>query len=262
VDELARDGVRTTTADLGDPESVRRLAEIWDSGPDFVVHCASSNRGGPDQYRRVFLRGLEHLAAVFPLSPVIFTSSTSVYSQTDGSEIDEESPAEPSTETGKILREAEDQVIGGGGIVLRVSGIYGPGRCHAVTRFLNGKAVIEGGGGHGRWLNQIHRHDLVEAIVHLMAMTPPVVGAIYHVADDHPLTQRAFYEWLAPRLQLDFPPLGLPDPGRKRGWTSKRISNEKLRATGWGPRYPDIRDALSGDPELMPSLGVDRAIIR
>ncbi len=59
------------------------------SAPDGIIHCASSSRGGPETYRSVFVEGIRNLQGAFPDVPVIFTSSTSVYGQTDGSVVDE-----------------------------------------------------------------------------------------------------------------------------------------------------------------------------
>jgi hypothetical protein len=68
------------------------------------------------------------------------------------------------------------------------------------------------------------------------------------VSDDSPATQHDVYEWIAKFLERPLPPLGPADYNRKRGWTSKRISNKKLRVTGWSPRFVSYREAL---PELL-----------
>jgi shikimate kinase len=68
------------------------------------------------------------------------------------------------------------------------------------------------------------------------------------------MTQRACLEKLAPLFNLPVPGIKPPDPARKRGWTHKRVSNTKLRATGWAPRYPDYFSALRDDPRLASSI--------
>ncbi|HEY1893989.1 MAG TPA: NAD-dependent epimerase/dehydratase family protein, partial [Chthoniobacterales bacterium] len=92
---------------------------------DVVVHCASS---GADSYRHVYRDGAANLVACFPSARLIFTSSTSVYPQRNGSSVTEDSPAEPASENAQILRQAEKIILDHDGIVLRVAGIYGPGR--------------------------------------------------------------------------------------------------------------------------------------
>ena len=69
-----------------------------------VVHCASSGGGDAHQYRRIYHDGVANLIACFPSARILFTSSTSVYPQSDGDWVDETSPAEPSSAKGKVLR--------------------------------------------------------------------------------------------------------------------------------------------------------------
>ena len=218
--------------------------------PAVVVHCASSGRGGAESYRQVYLEGCRRLLDAFPDARLIFCSSTSVYGQTDGSWVDEESCANPERETGRILLEAENLVLRRDGCVARIAGIYGPGRSFVLKNFLEGQAVIEGGG-EGRWLNQIHRHDAARALAHLVTSN---CGGVFNVADDHPLTQRGCFARLAARFDLPSPPDAPPNTGRKRAWTNKRISNAKLRGAGWAPRFASYLDALDQDGELIPSI--------
>jgi nucleoside-diphosphate-sugar epimerase len=252
--------------DITSPSDVAALAARIPT-PDLLLHCASSGRGGPDAYRSVYLEGCRNLLRTFPESPLLFTSSTSVYAQTDGSEVTEESPAEPDRDTGKILRETEDLVLASGGIVARLSGIYGPGRSVILKKLLSGEAVIEEDG--QRFLNQIHRDDAARALLHLsspqlstlssgpsqlpasprlnrVAFAPAGFNSqLYNVSDSRPLTQLECYTGLANLFDRPLPPSGPRDLNRKRGWTHKRVSNAKLRATGWEPRFPSFLDAAA-----------------
>lgn len=208
--------------------------------PDVVVHCASSGRGGVDAYRAVYRDGLAHLRDAFSPKRLIFTGSTSVYSQVDGGWVTEESPAEPDRETGRVLLEAEKIALESGGIVARLAGIYGPGRSVLLKKFLDGSAMLEAGG--HRWINQIHRDDGARALL-CLAQEPAAAG-VYNVCDDTPSTQRGVYGWIAEFLNRPLPPEGPADMNRKRGWTNKRISNARLRSLGWSPRFPSYSDAL------------------
>lgn len=212
--------------------------------PDVVFQCVSSGRGGGvEAYRQVYLGGARALRAAFPAARLVYTGSTSVYPGTDGAWVDEDSPAEPDRETGRVLRETERVVLDHGGSVARLAGLYGPGRSVLLKKFLAGEAVIEGDG--DRWLNQIHRDDAADALVRLAR--PDAPRGLFNVADDVPLTQLALYRGLSERLGRPLPPHGPPDVNRKRGWTSKRVSNARLRAaTGWAPRFPSFFDALAG----------------
>ncbi len=209
-------------------------------GADALIHCASSGKGGAETYRAVYLEGLLNCIAAAQPRRTLFVSSTSVYGQTDGSWVDETSLTEPERETSRILLEAEGVCLASGGYVARLSGLYGPGRSVLMRKYLSGEATIEGGD--GRYLNQIHRDDAARALFHLFS-THQAPG-IYNVTDDTPATQRELYQWLADYFQKPLPPEGEPDLNRKRAWTNKRISNAKLRATGWAPAFPDYRSAI------------------
>ena len=227
--------------------SSREAVEGLKVRPDFIVHCAASGRGGPDAYRAVYRDGCRNLLEAFPGVPLLFTSSTSVYAQTDGSAVTEESAAEPERETGKILRETEDLVLAKGGIVARLAGIYGPGRSVILKKFLSGEAVIEEDG--RRYVNQIHRDDAAAAVLRLVEAGR---SGIYNVCDSRPMSQRECHEGLSRIFGRPLPPSGPRDPDRKRGWTHKRVSNGKLLEAGWVPVFPSFLDAVEA---VAASLG-------
>jgi nucleoside-diphosphate-sugar epimerase len=231
-------------ADLTGPLS--EIPPEW-KNPDVLIHCASSAHGGADEYRAIYRDGLSNLLEFFAPRRLIFTGSTSVYAQENGEWVDEKSPADPSRETGRILLEAEALALAAGGVVARLAGIYGPGRSVYLRKFLEGSASLEAGG--ARWTNQIHRNDAARALTVLAS--PAVPPGIYNVCDDTPATQRDLYGWIAGFLNKPLPPEGLYDPDRKRGWTSKRVSNAKSRAAGWAPQFASYRAAL---PSLLDSL--------
>jgi nucleoside-diphosphate-sugar epimerase len=124
------------SCDISNPESLQTHQD-WQA-MDAVVHCASSGRGGADAYRRVYLEGLRNLSEILAPRLLIFTSSTSVYAQTDGAWVTEESEAAPDRETGRVLREAEDFLLERRGAVARLAGIYGPGRSVLLRKFFEG----------------------------------------------------------------------------------------------------------------------------
>ena len=241
---LAAEPFAVRPADLTDPAALETLAD-W-RGCEAIIHCASSGRGGAEVYRAVYLGGARNLLTVLAPQRLLFTSSTSVYAQNDGAWVTEESPAEPDRETGRILLETEDLVLAAGGCVARLAGIYGPGRSVLLKKFLAGEAVIEGDG--TRWINQIHRDDIATALALLVERR---ATGLFNASDDTPMTQREIYTWLATHFARPLPPTGPIDANRKRGVTSKRVSNARLRTLGWAPRYPSFRNALEGDPPLL-----------
>ena len=227
-----------------------------DSGFDAVIHCASSRGGTADDYRRIYLHGARNLAAAFPEALLVFTSSTSVYAQTTGDWVTEQSPAEPERETGRVLRETEDFVLAHGGIVARLAGIYGPGRSALLRKFLSGEAVIDPAA--DRFSNQAHRDDIGAALLLLVrryARAPRLQNShlrIFNVADGNPLPIRACYEWLAQQLDRPLPPVSDTVRPRKRGNSNKRVSSAKLQALGWTPRYPDFAAAMT--KSILPNV--------
>ncbi|HEX8309770.1 MAG TPA: NAD-dependent epimerase/dehydratase family protein [Chthoniobacteraceae bacterium] len=241
---LAKEPFPVAAADISDAAAVKGLG----SGFEAVVHCASSGKGGVEAYRKVFFDGMRNLLTFAP-ARFLFVSSTSVYAQTDGIVVTEESPAEPRPETGLILRGTEELVLAKNGIAARLAGLYGPGRSVMLKKFFYGEATIEGDG--TRWINQVHRDDAADAIFRLITTSEQ---GVFNVADDRPIQQRALYQWLATRYQRPLPPTGEADPNRKRGLTNKRVSNARLKMTGWQPRFPSFFQAVENDPRLMQAL--------
>jgi nucleoside-diphosphate-sugar epimerase len=225
--------------DVSDAGSVATLPNA-----DAVVHCAASGRGGEDAYRRVYLEGCRNLVRRFPEAKLVYTSSSSVYGHKEGQLVTEESESDPDRETGRILLEAERVVRDGGGVVARLAGIYGPGRSVLLSKFLSGEAVIEEDG--RRFINQIHRDDAAGAILHLINLQPFPGGEVFNVADSVTMSQLEVYRGMAEIFEMDLPPSGPRDLNRKRGWTHKRVSNAKLRETGWEPVYASFLDAVKG----------------
>jgi nucleoside-diphosphate-sugar epimerase len=208
---------------------------------DAVIHCASSGGGGLDAYRQVYLNGARSLLDRFAGSKVIFTSSTSVYAQRDGSSVTEKSETKPARETGRILLETEQLVLAQGGVVARLAGIYGPGRSALLSKFLAGSAIIDPE--NDRFINQVHRDDIATALF-LLLDRPSPAREIYNVVDDQPILQSECYRWLAAKLNRPIPPMGRSTAAPKRGASNKRVSNARLRHLGWIPRYPTFAEAM------------------
>jgi nucleoside-diphosphate-sugar epimerase len=174
-------------------------------------------------------------------------------------------------ETAKVLLETEKVLLAAVAerkfpvVILRVAGIYGPDRGHWFKQFLKGEARMEGDG--SRFLNMIHRDDLIGCIIAALKSGRP--GEIYNAADDEPVSQLHFFQWLAQALDKPLPPsepaaVALarsgaprenPDTARKRGVTSKRVSNRKLKMElGCRFKYPNFRKGYSAE-----LLRLDRA---
>lgn len=236
-------GYEIQAADISEGSSLLRVKSRLRGPCHAFFHCASTKGGGEEAYRAVYVEGMRQLLAVFQPAWCLFTSSTSVYPQVEGEWVTEETAAEPASATGRCLREAEDLALSAGGAVARLAGLYGPGRSILLQRFMSGEAVIDGLGldSPGRWINQIHRDDAASALVWLWRQK---MRGVFNVSDNCPLQQRKIYQDLSEWYQSGIPPTRPPQPGRRRGWSNKRVSNERLRQTGWSPAFPDYFSAL------------------
>jgi nucleoside-diphosphate-sugar epimerase len=228
---------RHSGVDITKVTDLKKLGRDW----DWVINTVSSSKGNLDDYIRVFLEGTRNIIEWLHGASIIgylYTSSTSVYGQTDGSIVDETSPTEPKSETSKVLVEVEELLRGFPAIILRLAGIYGPERGYLFQQYSAGKATITGDG--SRCLNMIHRDDVVGAII--AALERGKLGEIYNVADDEPVTELEFFQWLSTTLNRPSPPFTSAPASRKRGITNKRVSNRKLRQElGCELAYPNFR---------------------
>jgi nucleoside-diphosphate-sugar epimerase len=231
--------------DIADQAQIRARAGAFDA----VIHCASSGGGGVDAYRQIYLNGARNLLTRFSGSQILFTGSTSVYAQCDGSWVTEESETKPAREEGRQLLETEDLVLGDGGIVARLGGIYGPGRSALLTKFLSGTAMIDPE--NDRFINQVHRDDIAAALF-LLLNRPSLAREIYNVVDDQPILQSECYRWLAERMNRPGPPIGKAKGQPKRGASNKRVSNAKLRRLGWVPQYRTFAEAM--EKSILPGF--------
>jgi nucleoside-diphosphate-sugar epimerase len=217
---------------------------------DAVIHCASSRGGDAEAYRQIYSNGARHLLDIFPKAKIMFTSSTSVYAQRDGSWVTEESETKPLLETSRILLGVEKSILERGGIVVRLAGIYGPQRSALLSKFLNSTATIDPN--NDRFVNQVHRNDITSALFLLLNRETQSAAQIYNVVDDLPLLQSECFAWLAQRLNRPLPPIRKSEQRRKRGDTNKRVSNAKLHQLGWTPDHPTFRDAM--EKSILPSF--------
>lgn len=238
-------GVHPVAADLTAADTLRRLP----SAIDVVFYTAAARSNSDSAYRDAYVLGLRNLldaledAGVRPRR-LFFTSSTSVYGQTSGEWVDESSPTDPKGFTGTRTLEAEALAIAATvpATILRLGGIYGPGRTGLVDAVREGDAVCyQGPPVH---TNRIHRDDAAGALRHLMRIAQP--DKVYLGVDDDPAERCDVVRWLADLL--DVPPPRMERAGDqtlqgRRG--SKRCTNWKLRHSGYRFRYPTFREGYA-----------------
>lgn len=258
--ELQTAGIKHVVADITKPADLAKLP-----GPfDWVVNCVSSSRGGAGEYREVYLQGtcnlLDWLASA-PPKKYVYTGSTSVYGQTDGSSVKESSPTEPKSETGQILVETEKLLLDAArqikcpAIILRVAGIYGPGRGHLFQQYLSNEAKISGKG--ERFINMIHLDDVVGSII--VSLKSGRAGEVYNATDDEPIAHIHFFRWLSETLGKEMPPFAseAENANRKRGLTNKKVQNRRLKMElGYQFKYPNFRVGYTAEIQRLDREGL------
>lgn len=236
--------IRPLPADLTVHETLHELP----TDLDFVFYTAAADASDDDGYRAAYVDGLRNLLNALdgqrrPLRRVFFTSSTGVYAHASGEWVDEESPAEPAEFSGIRVLEGERLLMDGPfpATVLRLGGIYGPGRARLIERVRQGLAVCQDGP--ALYTNRIHRDDCAGALRHLMTLAEP--ASLYVGVDHEPAEQCEVLRWLAGQLGLP-PPRVEPFSGSTpRRQSNKRCRNARLVASGYSFRYPGYRDGYS-----------------
>jgi nucleoside-diphosphate-sugar epimerase len=242
---LASPGVEPLALDLSAPGALQRLPRDLDA----IVACQSAGADGPDAYRRAYVDScrtlVDALRAGGRTGVLLYTGSTGVFGQRDGSDVDEETPVAPASAAAEVLVEAERVVLGGGGegvrtMVVRLSGLYGPGRTWPVDRVRAGLIAL--GPGDATWLNLCHLDDAVSAVVAGLARGE--AGSVYHASDAEPVRRRDLVRWVSSRLGI--PPPHLPEGAAAPALPDRRILASRTRAAlDLELRYPTFREGLS-----------------
>ncbi|GAA0199832.1 MULTISPECIES: NAD(P)H-binding protein [Glutamicibacter] len=193
-------------------------------------------------YEHSYLQAARHLVTALQqqapaLRRLFYISSTAVNAGNDGQWVTEQHPKEPRRETAKVLACTEDYLLDSAlpVTILRASGIYGPGRTRLIDSLREGKARLPRS---SQWTNRVHRDDLAKAVVHL-AHFGSDIDELYLATDNEPAQLAEVYEHLAGLLGTTPPPASEEAPG---SGADRRLSNARLRATGWEPTFPNYRE--------------------
>jgi len=241
--EFQRRGWMPVVADVLQPETLAGLPAA-----DTVLFAVARGRGATNSIEQLYAEGLRNvLAALSPATQrVIYISSTGVYAQDDGGWVDEASATEPNREGGRASLAAEqvlaEDARGPRSLVLRMAGLYGPGRIPRRDDLLSGQALADPGMG---WLNLIHIEDAARVVV--AAADTPLTG-IVNVSDGQPVLRRDYLREIARLLGLPAPDFAHATQGTETGRraSSKRVRNERMqREMGITLDYPDYRAGLA-----------------
>ena len=226
--------------DVTQPETLKVLAQ---SQAKCLVYCVAASEQSDENYHQIYVQGLKNTLAALAdhtqLQHVFFVSSTRMYGQMTDALLSEEDIAHPSDFGGVRLLEAE-QVLHQAALdskqwrstALRLTGIYGPGRTRMIlmAQDLNRWPVAN------TWTNRIHRDDAAAFIVFLIGqvLAKKQLEDCYIVTDSCPVSMFEVLSWIAQQLGFAVKEMQAAQGG-------KRMSNQRMLATGFEPHYPDYK---------------------
>ncbi|MBZ0335755.1 NAD-dependent epimerase/dehydratase family protein [Marinobacter sp. AL4B] len=242
-------GITGIGADLTKPETLEgKLPDDL----DIIIYCLTPSSYDEQGYQDAYVTGLSNLLNAIgdrPLTRLFFVSSTSVYAQNDDGWVDESSPTEPSRFTGKHILQGEQTALDSihPATVVRFSGIYGPTRQRFLEEVLEGRMNPQPP---APYSNRIHEQDAVRAVTYMseLALAGTDLEDVYIVTDCEPVRLDEVVAWVQQQTPCKAPVKSARKGGRAG---SKRCSNQRLLASGFGFRYPDFR---TGYREMINSL--------
>lgn len=257
--EMLDAGVFPARADVIDPETLKWLSvasALTGNSLDTLVYSVGYDRSGEADIHTVYAQGLQNVLDALPsaVQRVIYISTTGVYGPANGEWVDETTPPAPQRDGGKASLAAEQVLaahpIGKRSLILRLAGIYGPGRVPYLDKLRAGESLAVPSEG---WLNLIHVDDAAAIAVALdqwAAANPLANGPeIFCVSDGQPAVRGDHYREIARLIGVSEPHFVAPHsntPAAQRALADKRISNRKLLSTiSIKLRYPDSRAGLA-----------------
>lgn len=232
-----KDGLHPIVGDVMQPETLKFPEDI-----ETCLYAVGLDRSAGFSQREVYVQGLQNVLNADRFQPkrLIYISSTSVYGQDQGEQIDEDSPTEPTRENGQVCLDAENLIRHQSAIpwnILRLSGIYGPGRLLARKEKLMAREPLRGNP--DGWLNLIHVNDAVQAVLQCEAH-PETADEVFLISDDRPILRKEYYSLLAEQFESPEPVFSGDSSG-----LGKRCRNRKaLAKLGFEPQYPSIVEGL------------------
>lgn len=237
--------------DVLQPDEVRRAIAECGQPFDAIVYCVSAGAASVHAYRDAYRNGLANVISAAPVAArLVFISSTGVYPEDEGQWVDEfhdiDEAALPAAHREilageRFVKDRSDSVI------LRLSGIYGPGRTRLVNiaRDATDPTIVP----EIAYTNRIHVEDGARAVVHCLGLDNP--ARTYCVSDSDPAPQHEVVGWL--RQQLGLKPLrvvfagsdGIAVPRKDLPETNKRVRNSLFTSTGFSWKYPGYRDGYA-----------------
>ncbi|MDY7567138.1 SDR family oxidoreductase [Pseudomonas sp. RTC3] len=237
-------GVTGIAGDLFDAD----CPSAWPTSPiDYLVYSAAATDHDEAGYRAAYVDGLRNVLSWLKQDGqkprrLVFVSSSSVYGQQQGEWVDESSATQATGYSSRLMLEAEHLALHSGipASVVRLTGIYGPGREWLLTQVRQGYRVVAEPPLYG---NRIHVDDAAGLLAYLLQADARGVALdeCYIGVDDAPAPLAEVVAWL--REYLGVTEWSAEASVRRAG--SKRCSNARARALGWVPRYASYREGYA-----------------
>lgn len=232
-------GIHAIQGDLGDSDNFPLLPSTLDA----VVYCAASGKRTEESYQRIYVTGLQNVLRqleqqAIAVKRILYTSSTAVYGQCQGEWVDENSKTEPGQFSGAILLKAE-QCLAQSGLefsVLRLGGIYGPGRTRLIRQVKEGALHVCDE--YPQYTNRIHSEDCAGVLQHLLELD--ALQSHYLVVDNEPVSRAEVADWLA--AQMDVASAKRVTRAQLEDGQNKRCNNRRLCESGYRLLYPGYRE--------------------
>lgn len=224
--ELATAGTHPIIADWTDRRTLTNLPDVKQ-----IVICVSYDRHSSHNRFDSQVGGLRNLLQVIsPKTKVCYISTTGVYHQQNGVWVDETSPTRPNRDGGRAHLMAEALLNQmrpeSEWTILRLSGIYGPGRIPRAADVIAGRPIASPQQG---FLNLIHVEDAARAVCSVFRQS---TRRLYVVSDDQPVVRSQFYEEIARQTGSEKPQFVKPEANSSvsiRSESNKRVWNRRMK---------------------------------
>lgn len=248
--KLADEGFEPLVADVTRPETLVDLPAA-----ESVLFSVGYDRSSASSIAEVYAGGVRNVLSALPetAGKFIYISSTGVYGSTGGDWVDEFTPPRPQREGGRASLAAEQQLAthtrGKRSVVLRLGGIYGPGRIPYLDKLQRGEPIAAPSTG---WLNLIHVDDaatVVLAAEDWLEKCQAEGPHLFCVTGDEPVVRANYYREVARRIGAEPPQFVEPEPtspAADRARADRRVSNERMaKELGVRLAYPSHREGLA-----------------
>jgi nucleoside-diphosphate-sugar epimerase len=210
---------------------------------DQLFFIVSADGRTESSYREVYDRGLNNVLRQFAQVPCIFVSSTSVYAQSQGEWVNEDSLAVPDNLNSQLIRQAEQRVTicNPQNTVVRFSGIYGRGREYLLNKAKQSPIIQQTP---PYFTNRIHQDDCVQVLTFLLEkkLAGIALAHYYLASDDDPAPLYEVMSWMAQQLNCPAP---LIKAVTNDATLNKRCDNQRLKALGYQFCYPSYKDGYT-----------------